>query len=378
MKSRNPGLDTLRAGAIALVFTYHYMVFVSGKPTFGVLSEVGWTGVDLFFVLSGYLIGNQLMFGLSTGRRISMPHFVLRRWLRTCPAFWVVLVAYALWPTVLAGAPMPALWRFLTFTQNIGLRPGTAFSHAWSLCIEEQFYVVLPLFIVVAGALRLGIRAAWITMGVLLALGIASRAALWFWCGTEATGRIDLYYTWVYYGTLCRFDEFLPGVALALIRHSHPVLWQRLLARGAESFLLGTLLVVVMLFGVDVAYEADGYGYFFFMSVFGYSLIAVAFSILVLSALSVHSPLARIRIPGVQTLALWSYSIYLSHKAVGHVVKISGASWPDGFMLIATVFVSLALGGLMYTYVEQPFMRLRETYFPDNFRSEDAHLTAPL
>jgi peptidoglycan/LPS O-acetylase OafA/YrhL len=70
---RQHGLDTLRAAAILLVFAYHYQVFVSGTPTFGWLSGIGWTGVDLFFVLSGYLIANQLMGGMKRGGRLSLP-----------------------------------------------------------------------------------------------------------------------------------------------------------------------------------------------------------------------------------------------------------------------------------------------------------------
>jgi surface polysaccharide O-acyltransferase-like enzyme len=60
-RQREYGLDSLRAAAIALVFMYHYTSFVSHEPTFGFLSVIGWTGVDLFFVLSGYLIANQLL-----------------------------------------------------------------------------------------------------------------------------------------------------------------------------------------------------------------------------------------------------------------------------------------------------------------------------
>src|SRR5437868_15457524 len=96
--SRTLGLDTLRALAITLVFMYHYMVFVSGTPTFGWLSVVGWVGVDLFFVLSGYLIANQLFAGMARGETLSLKAFYARRGLRTWPAFWVVLAAYFLFP----------------------------------------------------------------------------------------------------------------------------------------------------------------------------------------------------------------------------------------------------------------------------------------
>ena len=81
----------MRACAIALVFMYHYMVFVSHTPTFGWLSTAGWVGVDLFFVLSGYLIADQLLRGVKSGQPLSLWRFYLRRALRTWPAFWVVL-----------------------------------------------------------------------------------------------------------------------------------------------------------------------------------------------------------------------------------------------------------------------------------------------
>ena len=109
-RSRNPGLDTLRACAIALVFVYHYKIFVSSAPSFGWVSDVGWVGVDLFFVLSGYLIANQLFAGIARGERLSLPRFYARRALRTLPVFWLVLAAFALFPAALGGrAPPP--WR---------------------------------------------------------------------------------------------------------------------------------------------------------------------------------------------------------------------------------------------------------------------------
>ena len=105
--SRNPGLDTLRAGAIALVFMYHYEVFVSRAPTFGWLSDVGWVGVDLFFVLSGYLIANQLFAGLARGQALSLPRFYARRAFRTLPVFWLVLTFFVLFPVSMDGRPPP-------------------------------------------------------------------------------------------------------------------------------------------------------------------------------------------------------------------------------------------------------------------------------
>ena len=366
---RTAGLDTLRACAIALVFMYHYMVFVSHAPTFGWASTVGWVGVDLFFVLSGYLIADQLLRGVQDGRPLSLWRFYLRRALRTWPAFWVVLAAYFLFPAAMGGKPPPPLWTFLTFTQNIGLQPGTAFSQAWSLCIEEQFYLVLPLALMAALALRLRRWQAWCVLGVLLACGIGLRVFLWHGNALEEGNQVRGYMAHIYYASLCRFDEFLPGIAVALVRHGHPAMWQRLMDHGRTVLLLGLACCAALLYGALGYYYIDGYGYGFFMTAFGYSLLAMAFALLVIGALSERTLLHRARIPGARQLALWSYSIYLIHKPVGNIVGKLAAQWQlaPSITLAATTVLSLVAGALLFKLVEQPFMRLRERVAPSNF-----------
>jgi peptidoglycan/LPS O-acetylase OafA/YrhL len=345
---------------------YHYMVFVSGEPTFGWLSTVGWVGVDLFFVLSGYLIGNQVFGGMVRQKQLSLAHFYARRALRTWPVFWLVLAAYLIFPAAMGGKTPPPLWAFLTFTQNFQLQPGTAFSHAWSLCIEEQFYLAFPL-VVLLGA-RLGGRRyqAWLLLGTLLCVGIVARGVLWAQYGREAEGNVAGYYPNVYYATLCRFDEFLPGLAVALLRNFHPALWQRIQSAGRWTFAGGLFAVCAVLYGVYAHYYLDDYGYGFFMTTFGYSLVAIAFSVLVVSALSPNSPLYRARIPGAYSLAVWSYSIYLSHKAVGYILNLQAKEWmlsPSATLLLITL-TSLLVGWLLYRTVELPFMQLRDKHFP--------------
>ena len=372
---RSNGLDTLRALAIALVFMYHYMVFVSGEPTFGWLSTVGWVGVDLFFVLSGYLIGNAVFAGVVAGQRLSLRAFYGRRALRTLPAFWVVLAAYFLFPPMMGGREPPSLWRFLTFTQNYLLQPGTAFSHAWSLCIEEQFYLVFPLVVLLITRLPLRRGYGWALLVALVGLGVVARALLWSRFGRLDSGAIEGYYPQVYYATLCRFDEFLPGLAVAMLKNFHPTIWSRVELQGRATFALGLVAVGAVLTGVLQYYWIEGYGYGFFMSVFGYSLVAMAFAILVASALSPVSPLHRIRIPGAYSLAVWSYSIYLTHKAVAFVIHSHVPAWqltPPMELVFITV-ASVATGVLLYRLVELPFMQLRHRHLPPLFTHANPH-----
>ncbi len=401
MKSvRSNGLDTLRALAIVLVFCYHYTVFVSGENTFGWLSEAGWVGVDLFFVLSGYLIGNQVFALWAAGQKISLSAFYARRALRTWPVFWVVLALFFVFPASMGGKPPPPLWTFLTFTQNYQLQPGTAFSHAWSLCIEEQFYAVFPLAVLGAWALRRrwvrsnaalrgeqvaagdlptrinlanlvasqrrrGLALTWFCMGVLLAVGIGARTVLWLRYGQEAGGAIAGYYPNIYYATLGRFDEFLPGLALALLKNFYPSQWRWVYNSGWRFFGLGVLACGAMLYGVLNHYYIEDYGYGFFMTALGYSLIAWAFGLLVASALAPRSPLYWVYLPGVQKLALWSYSIYLIHKPWAYFVHSHVAAWGIGASteMAAITIGSVGFGAVLYYAVELPFMRWRDARF---------------
>ena len=180
--ARIHGLDTLRALAVSLVVLHHYTLFVSEESTFGWVGRIGWTGVDLFFALSGYLIGNQILAAVGSTRGLGLPRFYARRLLRTLPNFWVVLALYALWPAWRGDTPMLPLWHYLTFTQNIHLEPGTAFSHAWSLCIEEQFYMLLPAVVLAGAALGrcgVGLRWAWTALSLAVAAGMLIRATVW-------------------------------------------------------------------------------------------------------------------------------------------------------------------------------------------------------
>lgn len=384
---RQHGLDTLRAVAITLVVAYHYQVFVSGEPTFGWLSTLGWTGVDLFFVLSGYLIANQLIGGLTRGQRLSLPAFFGRRLLRTLPNYWVVLALYFAFPAVMGGREPPPLWRFLTFTQNLGLQPGTAFSHAWSLCIEEQFYLALPLVLLAGLALPARWRraAGWCLLAGGVLLGVVARGLLWQRYGSEAGGAVAGYHPHIYYATLCRFDEFLPGVALAMLRHAHPEAWARLMRHGKALLVAAVLCTVALGAALLKGYYIEGQGYGFAMTTFGYSLVAGCFAIWVAAALSPACVLQRLRVPGAAAVAAWSYAVYLIHKPLAVILQRQLTAWDvpasSPWAVAASICVSLLGGWLLYRCVETPFMAWRDRHLPSNFpqpsQAAEARLAAP-
>jgi peptidoglycan/LPS O-acetylase OafA/YrhL len=369
LTGRNYGLDTLRALAIVLVFMNHYMLFVSGEPTFGWMGEMGWAGVDLFFALSGYLIGNQILSGIRRQQagteRFSLPRFYARRLLRTLPNFYVVLALYALWPYWRGASVLPPLWKFITFTQNILLMPGTAFSHAWSLCVEEQFYLLLPAVALLIAACRKSLVWAWgAIIGSLLA-GMAIRGYIWTtYVGPEEQGGYH-YYTLIYYSSLCRFDELVAGVALALLKNYHVALWSRMTSFGNWTLAAGAALTAL----TWTLFLQDHYGYA--MTVIGYPMLALSFTLLLLAALSPGSLLQRVRVPGTGSIALWSYAIYLTHKQLCVLMRVplKAEGWgPESWQAILIMSAaSIAAGWLLHLLVETPFMKLRDRFVPSNF-----------
>jgi peptidoglycan/LPS O-acetylase OafA/YrhL len=364
------GLDLLRAAAILLVLMSHYTGFVSRAPTFGVVGKVGWAGVDLFFVLSGYLIGNQLLAPAARGEPVSLKTFFVRRLLRTLPNYYVVLAVYWLCPgPPLGGSSMADPWRFLTFTQNFGLAYGQTFTHSWSLCIEEQFYLLLPLVVLALARIGFPVRLAWgLLVGAIVA-GMATRAAAY------ALNGHDAFMAEVYYSSFCRADELLPGVAIALLRNFHPHAFARLLRHANALCAAGLAASVGILSCIHLDWPTT-----LVTSTFGFSLLAIGFALLTCAALSPACVLNRIDIPGASQLALWSYAVYLVHKPVfmalrPHLEQLHiDAGAPA--VVVAVMGAGMAGGWLLYRCVETPFMRLRARWTTAHTVENAFHRTA--
>jgi len=352
---RYPGLDLLRAIAILWVLLFHGMTEGLGAPL-PAIGKLGWMGVDLFFVLSGYLIGSQLLKEYAAGQTPAIGTFYLRRAFRILPAYWVVLAFYSLLPTFREAEGLQPAWQFLTFTENflIDYQHNRAFSHAWSLCVEEHFYLVLPLL--VWALMR---RPSWKTTAAvcaaIFAAGMILRSYVWLHHVGIPNHRQGAYVELIYYPTIMRLDGLLAGVVLAAIRWFRPGLWQkamdnpyRLLALG-----IGSLAVAIWV-------ARDRFN--FAASVFGFPMIAVSLALIVAACVSDKCILGRIRIPGAESIATVTFSLYLSHKMTWHVLK---TFWPElvnaGGLPSFCAFAGSAflVGSVLFFLVERPFLQLR-------------------
>lgn len=350
-RKRQPGLDLLRALAIVLVVIYHAGIFGFALPY--QWHRFGWIGVDLFFVLSGYLIGGQLLRELARDRTINFRRFYSRRALRILPAYFAVLAIYFCLPSWREFPEISPLWKFLLSVQNINLRGGTAFSHAWSLSVEDQFYFMLPLILLFVSPHR---KIRVILPLVIILAGLSLRAFL-AWQHPGATGvSFRAFQRWIYYPTWTRLDPLVFGVVLAAIERHRPEYWKRLTGFAPWLWAPGVLAIT---YGLSLG-END---LTIATCVWQFPLIAFGMAALLVCVVSPRLPFRRFAIPGTAFLASIAYSVYLSHKLVIHFVLQLCARYAIPLtsiwaLLLVEVFI-YATGTILFFSIERPFLQLR-------------------
>ncbi|MEH6437367.1 acyltransferase family protein [Massilia sp. DD77] len=362
---RLPGLDLLRALAILWVMAYH---LASHGPSFGPvlrpLVELGWMGVDLFFVLSGFLVGGQVLAARASRGGVDWGGYLLRRGLRVLPAYLAVLALYLWLPSWRESPGMQPAWQFLSFSANLfpDYFRNRAFSHAWSLCVEEHFYLLLPLAVVVL-ARRPSLRKSALCALALLLAGIALRA--WAW-RTQVAPYLHVgegedwfflrYVEHVYNPTWARLDGLLAGATLAAIRIHRPAWWDWMAAR-AWAFLGGGLAVVAAAARLFEGFVSEA------GAVIGFPLLSIGLAAVLVGMASPRILPGRIALPGVRLMATLAFSLYLTHKAVFHLVEeVAGARLAQSALLALACYggAALAVAALLYLAVERPGLRLRE------------------
>jgi len=362
-----PPLDGLRALAVLGVMAYHGgLAFVPG----------GFFGVDVFFVLSGFLITSLLVSEWGGRGTIALRAFWARRARRLLPALLVLLVAVAL-DARLVAAPgtypqlrldaLSALfyvanWHFVLAGQDYFVQTGAVspLLHTWSLAIEEQFYMVWPL--VVAGVLALGRRrrgdgrvGLWVLFGLSVAGALASAAEM------ALVYRRGAGVTRVYFGTDTHAQSLLVGTALAL----GVVLWRQRADREASDRppVARTPLGRAMLGAVGVAGAgAAGWAWAALHdgdpAVFRGGILLVGLATAAVIASTVLDPLGPVaRVLGLGPLRLIgriSYGMYLWHFPLDLWLTHAATGLSGAWLFLGRATATVAVSAVSYVVVEQP------------------------
>ena len=351
-----PGLDGLRAISVIAVILYH--------------AGAGWLpggflGVEVFFVVSGYLITALLVEEWGRNDGIDLRAFYVRRARRLLPALYAMMLATAIYASLfapdtlrqlradlIAGLLYVANWWFIhakqSYFDQLGRPP--LMRHLWSLAVEEQWYFLWPLAFRYLMR-RVGGEARRLAMP-LVGFAFASSVLMWWWYSPDDPSR-------AYYGTDARASGLLLGAALAVVWM--PWRWPN---AGTKELHFVELVGVLAIGGLVIAMLGfDELGRFFHSSGSplytrgGYLFVGVLSALAI--AVVVHPGARRLRrvvgSPALQAVGRRSYGLYLWHWPVFQVLRHPEDTPLAGpFLLIARLTLTIVLSELCYRYVEQP------------------------
>ena len=361
LSQRIPALDGIRGVAVLLVFAYHVGFFTgtggaaNDAGAFAALARHGWMGVDVFFVLSGFLITGILLEG--RGEVGWLRRFYLRRAARIVPAYYaLLLVVGGALVAARVGGSLRAGWTATWLTNVLVARDGWSalappLHHLWSLAVEEQFYLAWPLVVWLVPERRLGWTAA-------LLVGASALGRVLLALHGEAVGSYVL--------LPARMDGLAVGALLALgVRRAGS------LPAVAREMRFPALVAALILLGIARTRGTLAQGDPFMLAFGQVALVVLAGAVMIAAAAQAPTGWLRrlLDAPHLSLTGRYSYAIYLWHQPVVLLTVVTlrrhAALPPGGRAEVAVVTVLAALltagcAALSWHLVERPALRLRD------------------
>jgi peptidoglycan/LPS O-acetylase OafA/YrhL len=349
---RSCHLDFLRAAAIAVVVFFHlFRMSPTPFPGFMRYARAGQYGVDLFFVLSGWLIGNLYWREHARFGNVALARFWTRRWLRTIPPYLVALALSWLAVKVERGAPLD--FGYFIFIQNY-YHTIPFFLVSWSLCVEEHFYLFLPLLLLVVVRSRLALPLFFST----LILG-----AFVCRCFTPV-GEVHKDFGFWVTATHLRMEGLLLGFWASHMLTLQPKAWS--MARRVSPYVSAFGAVVV----ACCCFVPERWMYRVGLSALAFGLCGVVVW------MTDRKPGVIVGSPLVRWIALASYSVYLTHPLMLHVARKAAAAIPawQTWLYFPTALALIAVAGAgFYFAVERTSIQVRDRWAPRRARNLNAN-----
>jgi peptidoglycan/LPS O-acetylase OafA/YrhL len=353
---RSLSLDLARAIAMLLVFSNHLITNIL-KLDIGPFWYVAYLGVDIFFGLSGFLIGGILVRMCNNSNAVLTPSntliFLVRRWLRTAPMYFILLSINYFVCRYLLKNVSSFDWHYLLWLQNFAKQPSSFFGESWSLCIEEWFYLTYSITLCLFTVLAKRWKRSPITKVAIFTLGYILFFTIIRIC-FSASDRSEFHIA------LFRLDSIAYGVLLAAIgqhrrlkfyRHTVALVGVISLFSGILLFLLNSRLPFFFVFYYNLAGLGIACCIWYFQNSFTLTNISFKKAIVVCSKIS--------------------YSIYLLNLLIIYILISLFSSLVNGFLLtIVALGLILTLSYVAYQYIECPVIALRDRFFRGERASE--------
>ena len=373
LDNRYPALHGLRVIAIVSVVQFHVTTIfaleqgIALDPDFVGSSLAVFFGMDLFFMLSGFLIGSILLRSLDVEGSQRILRFYIRRICRTFPSYYVILTLLALTTalTVMQRHNLIYEYLYLTNFRPLG-RSDILMFWGWSLALEEQFYLAVPLLFIVLYRLRSD-RARVVLLVALWSLGLTTRLFIYF---RHAPWNDVQLYSELYFRTRTRFDTLVAGILLALVHYR----WREPITRWLEAPFHRALLALPSLACLWILVRPDlfGWEHVQLVHVFAWgSITTLMYFGWLLLLLHTDGWIQRVlSAPVFRRIATLGYGVYLVHIPLCDNVIVPTAQalrarhvsmailWPASVAVL--VLGSLAFAYLMHIFIEKPSLRLRE------------------
>lgn len=336
---RYPTLDLLRLTAVGMTLLAHAPNLRSRIPGLREMHFGFWLGVDLFMLISGWLLGGQLLREASRGP-LDPRRFYFKRWMRTLPPYFVMLVVLYFGPGPQFKGPLPwsDILAHATFLQVYA--GNNLFMVSWSLCVEEHFYLLLPALVWVFMKWPGAATVAWVVIGA-EAISLVGR-------GLTYSHMMDIPYV-----THLRWHGLFIGMGLAWVALSRPEIWRRLGAVAAWLAPIGVVATVAVMASIGPPPNV-------WMYVGAPTVGTWALALVFLACVHEASLFSRLSFPGLQYLGELTYAIYLTHDVMpraliemgGPIASPRGVAWRLGLVMVASV--------ALHHLIERPALRLRD------------------
>jgi peptidoglycan/LPS O-acetylase OafA/YrhL len=351
---RNTNLDALRGIAILMVLGRHAGMAVDNlhatNPFTFYTMRIGWAGVDLFFVLSGFLISGLLFGDYQQWGRIHLGRFYIRRGFKIYPAFYTLIATGVLIDLVMPGHHFTTkgLLPELTFFQDyfFGI-----WGITWSLAVEEHFYICLPLLLLLM--IRRNPQRPFAALPLVFAAIAVFCLVCRFWVGWKQDGIIN---PWIcVFPTHLRIDGLMFGVLICYFKRFQPRVFQWMASWPGGWAVIAAAVALLSILPLESRQ----------MHTWGFTVLYVAFGFMVAKAVAFEGPRPiRAMSSMLARIGVYSYSIYLWHMF--YVWKILPHFHIKSPMLLywLTIIGAILFGIVAAKIIEMPALRFRDRMFP--------------